>query len=60
MRLESLLAEPPPPRHRPCRVCGRETTADVEVRPGVVVCPEHILDAYTGASHARDIEVVRW
>ncbi|MEU5160827.1 hypothetical protein AB0G74_14645 [Streptomyces sp. NPDC020875] len=59
MKTESLLAELPPPRACVCRVCARETTAAVEVRPGVVVCPEHILDAYTGAPRARDVEVIR-
>ncbi|MFE0421476.1 hypothetical protein [Streptomyces sp. NPDC058953] len=59
MKLESLLAELPAPRAAVCRVCGRETTAAVEVRPGVVACPEHIIDAYSGEAGTRRIEVVR-
>ncbi|MEU3599402.1 hypothetical protein ABZ714_11825 [Streptomyces sp. NPDC006798] len=46
--LDCLLAEEPPAATTEvCLVCARETTAPVEVRPGLTTCPAHILDADT-------------
>ncbi|MFF3554326.1 hypothetical protein ACWD4V_03545 [Streptomyces tsukubensis] len=47
MNLEGLLAKPPDPVTAPCCICGRTTTAPVEVHPGHTTCPEHITDALT-------------
>ncbi|WP_186768126.1 hypothetical protein [Streptomyces qinzhouensis] len=47
MTLEGLLREPPEPVTDDCCVCGRTTTAPVEVRPGEITCPEHITNALT-------------
>ncbi|QKM66018.1 hypothetical protein STSU_001425 [Streptomyces tsukubensis NRRL18488] len=55
--MESFLAPPPPPLTAVCRVCGRVTTAPVEVGyverasgPGLVqyVCPEHAVTLTPG------------
>ncbi|MFE3092674.1 hypothetical protein ACFXG1_02495 [Streptomyces sp. NPDC059248] len=54
MTLESLLAEPRPVVDAVvCGACGRETAAPVEVRPGVVACPEHVLDVFENRVVAR-------
>ncbi|MFE0427618.1 hypothetical protein [Streptomyces sp. NPDC058953] len=47
MTRDGLLAKPPQPSTAECTVCGRDTTAPVEVHPGQHTCPEHILDALT-------------
>ncbi|MFJ8230479.1 hypothetical protein ACIQ9E_11060 [Streptomyces sp. NPDC094448] len=52
IRLEGLLARAPEPVTAACCVCGRATTAPVEVRPGRTTCPEHITDALTTAPGA--------
>nr|BAP34721.1 hypothetical protein [Streptomyces sp. ML694-90F3] len=45
--LDCLLAERPPGAETAlCCICTRETAAPVEVRPGVLTCPEHIFEAY--------------
>ncbi|MEU3600507.1 hypothetical protein ABZ714_17585 [Streptomyces sp. NPDC006798] len=48
MTRDGLLTEPPPePDTAQCLLCRRTTTAPVEVHPGRVTCPDHILDALT-------------
>ncbi|MFF3556484.1 hypothetical protein ACFYXL_24130 [Streptomyces tsukubensis] len=47
MTREGLLRPLLKPPDAECRVCGRSTTAPVEVHPGHITCPEHILDALT-------------
>ncbi|MGW1279004.1 hypothetical protein ACWD4V_18935 [Streptomyces tsukubensis] len=53
MTLEGLLAQTPEPVTAHCCICGRTTTAPVEVRPGHTTCPEHITDALTTAPGAN-------
>ncbi|MFJ8231417.1 hypothetical protein ACIQ9E_15905 [Streptomyces sp. NPDC094448] len=47
MTREGLLRPLLKPPNAECRICGRRTTAPVEVHPGHLTCPEHILDALT-------------
>ncbi|MFE3094346.1 hypothetical protein ACFXG1_10995 [Streptomyces sp. NPDC059248] len=47
MTRDGLLAPTPQPATAECGVCGRDTTAPVEVHPGQHTCPEHIVDALT-------------
>ncbi|MFE0422038.1 hypothetical protein [Streptomyces sp. NPDC058953] len=52
--LDCLLAErPPAPELVLRRVCERETAVPVEVQPGVITCPEHILNVYANRVVAR-------